>query len=292
VTVAAARALVGVKGGDHICCAFGSEAEQEALVVRFARDAISRRERLVYMCDGNDEGTIRSFLDVAGIDSSSHLASGQLRIDSAREAYGGADGFDPECQIAHFEIEKRRAYADGFSGLAAMAEMSWALEAPWDTVVSYEREVQQVFGTAAVRGVCEYDRRIFPADMLDEVAAAHELWVGVDHRSSCARWRTTTIRERADLPGLEVSGELDMATSAYLAARLAEHLITDADIELDVAALTFADVSGCRAIAETALALDPPRRLILKDATPCVRRVLELCGWSAIPALELGAERG
>jgi anti-anti-sigma factor len=287
----AARALAGVCGGDHVCCVFGSEAEQQGLVARFARDALARGERLLYMSDRTDEATVRGFLDVAGVDSVRCLASGQLQIGSAREVYGAPGGFDPGGQIAHFEAEKRTAHADGFSGLAAMAEMSWALNDPsmWNSLVWYEREVQQVFAAADVRGVCQYDRRLFPPELLEEAIAAHELAVGLKGGSSHARWRGLTIRESADRDGIGISGELDFAASPYVSARLAEHLRGGEDIVVDVGGLSFVDVSGCRALIGTLLALEPPRRLVLADPSPVVQRVLELCEWRELPQLELRA---
>ena len=68
--------------------------------------------------------TLRGYVDFAGIDSARWLASGRLQIRSASEVYEAP--FDPERQIAHFEAETRAARAEGFDGLAAMGEMSWA----------------------------------------------------------------------------------------------------------------------------------------------------------------------
>jgi anti-anti-sigma factor len=70
---------------------------------------------------------------------------------------------------------------------------------------------------------------------------------------------------------------------------LAEHLRGGEDIVVDVSGLSFVDVSGCRALIETLLALKPPRRLVLADPSPVVQRVLELCEWRELPQLELRA---
>jgi anti-anti-sigma factor len=175
-----------------------------------------------------------------------------------------------------------------------MAEMSWALNDPriWNSLVWYEREVQQVFAAADVRGVCQYDRRLFPSELLEEAIAAHELAVGLEEGSSHARWRDLTIREFADLDGVHISGDLDFAASPYVSARLAEHLPGSEDIVVDVGGLSFVDVSGCRALIETLLALKPPRRLVLADPSPVLQRVLELCEWRDLPRLELLAGTG
>jgi hypothetical protein len=60
---------------------------------------------------------------------------------------------------------------------------------------------------------------------------------------------------------------------------------------IDAGELSFVDVSGCRALVQTALAMDPPRHLVLEAASAQLLRVLELCGWRHLPALEVRLER-
>jgi anti-anti-sigma factor len=298
-TALAGRVLAGVCAGDHVCCTFGADDEQQALVGRFAGDAMARDERLLYLADRSDEATVRGFVDCAGIDSARWLASGQLQIRSAGEVYEAP--FDPERQIAHFEAETRTAQADGFGGLAVVGEMSWALRdgQHWESVARYEQEVQRVFAAGGVRGVCQYDRRLFSSDLLDEALAAHELAVGIDATLeggidgalAWARWRTATILESAAADAIRVSGELDLASGPYLAARLAEHLPGSGDIVIDADELSFVDISGCRALVQTAMALNPPRQLVIEPASAQLLRVLELSGWRELPGLDVRPAR-
>jgi anti-anti-sigma factor len=243
-----------------------------------------------YLADRSDETTVRGYVDFAGVDSARRLASGQMQIRSASEVYEAP--FDPERQIAHFEVETRTARQEGFSGLAVMGEMSWALRDGhrWESVISYEREVQRIFAAGGVRGVCQYDRRLFSAGLLDEVAAAHELAVGIDGIVSRARCTTATIVESTADRAIRVSGELDFASGPYLAARLAEHLPGSGDIVIEAGELSFVDVSGCRALVQTALAMAAPRQLVIHGAPAPLVRVLELCGWRDLPGLEVRLE--
>jgi anti-anti-sigma factor len=112
--------------------------------------------------------------------------------------------------------------------------------------------------------------------------------VAIDETVSTARWGTATITESASGGAIHLSGELDLGTGPYVAARLAEHLPGGEDIVIDAAGLSFVDVSGCRALMQTALALRPPRRLVLRTASPALLRVLALCRWRDLPGLELG----
>src|SRR2546423_745422 len=171
----AARALAGLMPGDHTCCVFGSDDEQKAIVGRFGSDSLGRGERLLYLADRSSEALVQSYLDAAGVDTRRCIASHQVLIRPYDALSSAGSDFDPEEQIAYLEAERRQALADGFSALAAMAEMSWALAWPdvEERVVDYEREVSRIFVAADVDGVGQYDRRLFPAHPLSKMTSAH-----------------------------------------------------------------------------------------------------------------------
>jgi STAS domain len=61
------------------------------------------------------------------------------------------------------------------------------------------------------------------------------------------------------------------------------------DVQVDVTAVTFADVAVTRLLALTAARLGPGRRLVLYGASPAVRRLVGLC-WPGLPGLEVTDE--
>jgi hypothetical protein len=124
---AAARAVAGIGPGDHACCVFGPDDEQQALVGRFARGAIGRGERLFDLTDRSDEATIRSYLDDAGVDAARCLSLRRLQIRHSAEM-GLAGGFDGERLLATCEAVARAAVDDGFSGVAAPLAMTRVLD--------------------------------------------------------------------------------------------------------------------------------------------------------------------
>jgi anti-anti-sigma factor len=99
---------------------------------------------------------------------------------------------------------------------------------------------------------------------------------------------------------LVVSGEIDIVLADELATRLAQRLFLRDDVVVDVGALSFIDVSGCRAIIRAAKALPEGRRLVLANATSQLVKTLSVCGWadhpqlvlSEGPACGLGTQRG
>jgi anti-anti-sigma regulatory factor len=90
---------------------------------------------------------------------------------------------------------------------------------------------------------------------------------------------------------IRVSGELELASGPYVAVRLAEHLPVSGDIVIDAGELSFADVSGCRALVQTALTMTAARQLVIQRAPAQLLRVLDLCGWRDLPGLEVRLER-
>jgi hypothetical protein len=273
----ARRALAGIVAGDHVCASFGSDDEHAAIVARYACEALGRNDRFLYFAHHSDVATIRTYLEEAGIDVEARVAGGQLairRIEVGKRV-------DPEAIIAALQAHRRAALRDGHSALCAAAEMSWALARPAeiDAVACYEREVNRVFGAADVAGLCQYDRRLFAADVLERLVTTHEFQLSTTPELTTTVRRSLTLSEREDGVIL-LSGELDLDSSAYLAARLAE-LDGEDDLVVLTSGLGFADISGCRTLMRAAEALGRGRRLVLPDAAAPLVRALKLCGWSS-----------
>ena len=272
----AQHAVAGIVPGDHVCASFGSDAEHEAIVGRYARQALRRGERFVYLADSSAEATVRTFLEREGIDADAGMALGQIEI---RRARGDGDRVDPDALIAAVQADRDAALREGFSGLCVAAEMSWALAEPGelDAVARYEREVGCVFADSDVAGLCQYDRRLFAPEVLGRLVATHDFQICTDARLTTTAWRRLTISEQED-GVIALSGALDIDCSAYLAARLAE-FDEDDDLVVLTSGLGFADISGSRALVQAAT--DRGHKLVLPDAAEPLVRVLELCGWSA-----------
>ncbi len=263
--------------GDHVCASFGSDEEHQAIVGRYARQALRRGERFLYFRHSSDEATIRRCIEMVGIDVEAGIALGQIHL---RPVKHDRYAIDPEAIVASLQADRRAALRDGYSALCATSEMSWAMTRPdeIDAVLRYERNVNRVFAAADVAEICQYDRRQFPPDVLSRLVAAHEFQVCTSENVTTTARRRLTVSEHDD-GVIALSGALDIDSSSFLAARLAE-VESRADLVLRTSGLGFADISGCRALVRAAEALGNERRLLLPDAAPALVRVLKLCGWS------------
>jgi len=77
---------------------------------------------------------------------------------------------------------------------------------------------------------------------------------------------------------VSVAGELDLDNADELAGWLENEGQGEGDLTIDAAGLLFVDSTGVRALLRAANAMAGRGRLIVRDPSPSVRRVLELAG--------------
>ena len=89
--------------------------------------------------------------------------------------------------------------------------------------------------------------------------------------------------------GLKLNGEVDASNVDALASVLNTTLRTHegADVHIDLTGLEFTDVSGIRALVAAAERVDGSRRLILYGLPPLMTKVMDVVGWTDLPALTL-----
>jgi anti-anti-sigma factor len=166
--------------------------------------------------------------------------------------------------------------------------MSWIVRRPLeiDEIILYEREVTRIFSPADLSGLCQYDTRVFPDELLARLVGVHEFRIAIDPGSTTVtRGAVSVVEESA--AELVVSGEVDVAVDRYLWSRLEEHLLAEGDVVVDVGEVSFIDVSGCRALVRAATRLRGGRRLVLAHPPRQLVRTLSLCGWADHPRIVL-----
>jgi ABC-type transporter Mla MlaB component len=95
--------------------------------------------------------------------------------------------------------------------------------------------------------------------------------------------------EIASLPdriGLRLSGEADLNTREVLKAALDPLAGHGDDVHLELRDLAFVDVGAVTTLVHTASRCAPGRRVVLHDAPPNLRQMLDLL-WGPVPAIEL-----
>lgn len=169
-------ALERMQPGDHYCGMFRSDADQQQISVDFIRLGIARNEKMLYLVHLQTIDRLRSLLHDAGIDVDALLASGQLTIRAARDAYLTDGVFQPEQMIEMLRQETDAALAQGYTALRTTGEMSWALagDPGSERLVEYEALLNAFYASGVKSySICQYDQRRFDADLMLDVLHTH-----------------------------------------------------------------------------------------------------------------------
>jgi anti-anti-sigma factor len=212
---------------------------------------------------------------------------GQLEVRAASGAYRAQGGFEPNAMLTALDDDRRRALADGFTGVHFVADMAWAAgDAPaLERLCTYERAANDVFADGTATAICQYDRTRFGPAELTACTAAHDLLLSAfdgdetidDGRASIVIGRHGTIRAR---------GEIDMANADMLEEALAAAAERTAhDVCFDASQLSFVDVRGLHALLEAART----QTLTLLAPSPALRTMLRAVdAQRQMPGLRVG----
>lgn len=163
--------------GDHVCSLYDTDEQLAATVARFLADGLARGERCWYVPADAEVNRVRSALERRGVDVESESRRSALRLLDSHDTYAVHGGFDPEQTMRVFSEAIEGALGDGFKGFRAAADMSWALTIDNGTelVIEYEALLRMLFSTAPATGLCLYDRRRMPLQVINGALLTHPI---------------------------------------------------------------------------------------------------------------------
>jgi PAS domain S-box-containing protein len=169
------RTLANVKAGDHLCFFFENDVEHRHFIAGFVRHGLKRNERILYLADATPQENILQYLREEGLDADGAVASGQLRIRTAKSVYARNGTFQPEETIVTLWNETQRALADGFRAMRVTTEMSWTQREILNTerVFEFESRLNTFIPDSFCMMACQYDRRRFKPLVLLEALTSH-----------------------------------------------------------------------------------------------------------------------
>lgn len=161
--------------GDHICAIYGSEAELADIVGEFLAEGLRKSERCWYLPASDPASAVRDALARRRVDVRRAEGRGALKVLSSNAAYSVRGRFDPEETMVVFSNAIEEALSDGFNGFRAAANMSWALdlEGGPESLITYEALLRSLFASARATGLCLYDRRRMPLEVVDGALSTH-----------------------------------------------------------------------------------------------------------------------
>ena len=162
--------------GEHICTVYDNADEQRSVAAHYLADGLRRGERCLYV--GESRAALEQFrisLRDAGIDAEAAAGRGALIEKTSAEVHLLDGTFECERMLDVLNEAVETALNDGFQGLRACGDMSWLLDdaSGSDQVVAYEALLNQFFQGVRAAGMCQYDRRRLPVEMIDHALATH-----------------------------------------------------------------------------------------------------------------------
>ncbi|MEV6298994.1 MEDS domain-containing protein [Actinoplanes sp. NPDC051861] len=273
--MAEAGLLDRLRPGDHVCLLVDDEPLRTRSLVAFMRAGLRDQNRVIYQGRGGEQ--VEAELIAQGVDVATLRRRDQLRITLTGPSYVRGERFDPVATLATWRAEAARARDDGYLGMRAVGDMSWASRPIPGTeqLAWYEAQVNRLFAEGFATGVCLYDRSLFDVSQMRGVIRSHPSTVTTETDPRLIPLlRATRI---TDPLGLRLEGEADLSNRQALQA-VVEHLVEESadTLTLDVSDLRFADAAAVRAL------LCGQRRLRLLGCSRSLRRMFDIQGAGAV----------
>jgi len=287
-TTARERQVRDIGPGDHACLSFADDAEQRRVVTEYVATGVANAERVLYFADRQPPSAVLGWLEAAGVDTGEAVARGRLSVVTADDSYLATGRFDSGAMVDALRREARDSTAAGFDGLRVCGDMGWALRGipGAEHLEEYERAVDAVFREERASAICQYDARLFTPDRLAALDGCHRSSVEQRPLHSGALLKLVpTIRSGRH--GLRVVGTVDNRTHRHFNAALGTARGWPGDLVVDMSALTFIDVAGLRALADTATRLGAGRHLRIEHLALALCDVVRMVGWDRTPGLSL-----
>ncbi len=169
------RPIEALDIGRHVCAVFDNDADRDAAFAAFFTAGCQRGEKLLFISDGTPGDGVLARLDGQGCPARELAASGRWRTLDASETYLRVNPFGSDHMISLMQQEIDQALAEGYPALRVIGEMTWALRGEPNplSLMDYEVRLNRFTNRTPWIGLCAYDLRRFPADLMLEVIDAH-----------------------------------------------------------------------------------------------------------------------
>lgn len=159
---------------EHLCLVYETQEEQFSAALPFIKIGLERGEKCLYIADTNASATLVNAMRTHGVDVDAAMRQGGLTITD-REIYPLHDGFDPGRMIEILARAERVARSAGFSALRVAGEMTWVsrTDPRPERLIEFEAKVNNLVRDHNILGICQYDRRAFPPEVVLKILCTH-----------------------------------------------------------------------------------------------------------------------
>lgn len=159
----------------HLASFYRNGDEQLSVAAAYVANGIERGERVLYIADDNDTETVLAAFETVGLDVRELRDGGQLVVRDSGTVYGDG-GFDPDRAADEIAECARTAVEDGYEGLRAAGENTWAfdLDCEFDRVIEFEVGFDDRCPELPVTALCQYSLDQFEGAAVGKALQTHE----------------------------------------------------------------------------------------------------------------------
>jgi hypothetical protein len=160
----------------HQCFMYeGSPASHVPCLGKTLREMLALNYRCLYLNSEPMLDAMHIYLAGAGVDLDGETRRGSLILSSDRGHLMNGR-FDLQSMMHGLGGALAKALADGFDGLFATGDMSWAFgpQADFSQLMAYESKLEEFFDThPQLSGVCQYHANSLPTDVMMQGLRTH-----------------------------------------------------------------------------------------------------------------------
>jgi anti-anti-sigma regulatory factor len=260
--------------GDHICLPFDGDGERRAATGLFTLNGLRRRTKVLIITHTDSPERTRDWLSPLVPGFADAESSGRVEILHSAVVHLSAGRLDPGRALSGLATAGEQARSQGHQGLYALVDASWGRYDPAGQV-ALESATNALSGQRRLAVVCQYDRAVFPREVLDRLASVHPISP-----------EQAMLRYACGPCVLRLWGDVDLTNRQAFASVLAPLRDERGEVVIDATGLAFIDAGSAQLLL--AMALGRPRertvvvcggpmarllRLINADDVVTVRRV-------------------
>lgn len=202
-SVAVGLADLRVPAGTHLCVFYQGSAGRDQVVLPFLAEGVRAGNKCVCVLDTATPSEVLDKL-AAEIDVDQPVATGQLELGTAADAYLSGAGFTPDEMISYWdELNTETARAGTFPVTRATGEMPSAPNWPVNRAefFRYEARLNEAIAASPQVILCLYDLERFGAGVLMDTLRTHPVVIvdGMAHVNPYYIEPGKFLARRADL---------------------------------------------------------------------------------------------
>lgn len=284
--------VAGARTGDpssHVLAVPISDEQLCEMTAEFLAGGLAAGERVSYFDDGTADAVLARLHD-DGVELDGALRSGQFQLvpgEFTRTAL-----LAPLDELSGLlEQNMQAAVDDGWAGLRFTGQMSHGMTRPGGPVLDeYDLILDRAVVGRPVHALCIYDHARYPDPLIERMREIHRTELAPVPLYDDSLLRITGDGGAA----LRLAGEIDHSNRPQVRrvlSRLVDRMLrgeAEGDVlEVDLASLRFCDVAAAVSVVHAAEELPVSLRLRLDNVRPGVARLLERCGSSFAPQLDV-----